>query len=132
MCLVVPEKQYKREILEEDMTVYKLFRSKNGMLLSPIHYMKWVEGELYSSNIMAATVSVGSFIDDIDELYYQIAEGLHSFENPPLTDIDNALCRSLKYEFGEELCEKPCIIPKGSVIVRHGGHVVSNKLKLKK
>ena len=124
MCLVVPEKQYKREILEEDMTVYKLFRSENGKLLSPIFYMEWEEGELYSEEMIAITYAID------DKLYFQIGVGFHSFDHPPLTYL--SLFESLQDErYRKAICIKPCIIPKGSVIVRHGGHVVSNMLKLK-
>lgn len=91
----------------DDITVYKLFKVKDGVIRSPFRSCTWKIGCIKNTHLKTRA-------------YYTIDKGLHSF-------ITVSGARNFHFRDGAHILLK-CVIPAGAYYFKNGTQYVSNEL----
>lgn len=127
MCLIVDKEEFKIEMAQEDIVVYKVLKKYDKDVVSPYQEFVYEIGKKYKTRMKPRLYSHYN--------YCEISEGFHSFLNEK-----DAKDEKLDIQYGNirnkdlDLCCFRCVIPKGSKIVygKYGAKdaIVSDTIKV--
>ncbi len=126
MCWEVKPQQFKLQITQEDIPVYKVIRHKGG------HIYSWNTLYCYDDTFALTQYSRISF-EEGDDGYICGYEGFHAYEIMPQFFDSGILAGTIYREKfnGSPLVVK-CYIPKGALYATNGKETISSEIKFDK
>lgn len=129
MCLIVDKKEFKIEVAQQDIVVYKVLENHRWFIQSPYRGFVYEIGKEYRTKIKPPAPALRN--------YCQIGEGFYSFLNEADAKSETGWIKNLRKWLKSpswRLCCYKCIIPKGANVVygKYNGKdtVVSEAIKV--